>query len=206
MIDACGGSRTWRSPVTLNFSGTPASEVVLDGDLEPAGRSYAIDGTGNLHVVNQTVGLSVTINGYRDQDELRLRLPGAIVAAECGDRRGRERSVRRKRAAPSAPIRPHPMTSLSWFDPVRFRSTRRARTIRASTANKVYVLASLPQDSLTVTAPTTFKSSPTQQGQSPVSYGSGFNTYFAVCSSAAFSGDFKRLRDDQRPRRDTNPH
>ena len=85
-------------PVTLNFSGTPASEVVLDGDLEPAGAQYTIDGNGNLHVVNQTVGLSVTINGYRDQDQLYVYMPGAIGRRQSALHQPRHDLPRRRRA------------------------------------------------------------------------------------------------------------
>ena len=67
--------------VTLNFSGSPTGDVVLDGDLDPAGASYLIDGVGNLHVLNQTVGLDVTINGFRAQDQLHLHLPGGSLHA-----------------------------------------------------------------------------------------------------------------------------
>ena len=70
-------------PITMNFSTVigGGTNVVFDGDLDPAGASYTIDGNGNLHVIHQTVGLSVTINGFRDQDEIHLRLPGGGVHA-----------------------------------------------------------------------------------------------------------------------------
>ena len=54
---------------------------MLDGDFDPAGASYLIDGVGNLHVLNQTVGFDVAINGFRDQDQLHVHLPGGSMHA-----------------------------------------------------------------------------------------------------------------------------
>ena len=67
--------------ITLNFSGGPTGDVVLDGDLDPAGARYFIDGGGSWHVINQTVGLDVAINGFRDQDQIQIHLPGGSVYA-----------------------------------------------------------------------------------------------------------------------------
>ncbi len=68
-------------PVHVYHDGTPTAEVILDGDLDPAGAPYIVDGYGNLHVKNQTVGLDVTMGGYRDQDTAYVYLPGGTVQA-----------------------------------------------------------------------------------------------------------------------------
>src|SRR5207302_5778103 len=55
---------------------------VFDGDLDLAGASYTLDGAGNLHIVDQTFGLVVTINGYRAADQLHFLMPGGTVQAD----------------------------------------------------------------------------------------------------------------------------
>ncbi len=173
-------------PVTLNFSGMAVSEVVLDGDLEPAGAQYTIDGAGNLRVVNQTVGLSVTINGYRDQDELHLRLPGATVAADL--RKTGSGTILldgNERLDGTNPTAPNDFSVLVRAGQISLDAVDTNDSLLYA-ANKVYVLASMPQDSLSVTAPTTFKLAPTVQGQSPISYGYFFGFYFAVTPPAGF--------------------
>src|SRR5262249_52428395 len=137
-------------PVTLNFSGTPTGYVYLDGDLDPAGASYTIDGTGNLHVVNQTVGLNVTINGYRDQDELHLRLPGATVAADLRKTgRGTIRLDGNERLAGINPTAPNNIAALVRAGQISLDAVNTNDSVLHA-FNTVYVLASMPQDSLNI--------------------------------------------------------
>jgi hypothetical protein len=167
-------------PVTLNFSGAPTGYVYLDGDADPAGASYTIDGTGNLHVVNQTVGLNVTINGFRDQDELHLRLPGAAVAADFRKTgRGTIRLDGNERLAGTNPTAPNNISALVRAGQISLDAVNTNDSVLHA-FNTVYVLGSMPQDSLSVTAPTTFKLAPTVFGQSQVTYGHGFYFWFAV--------------------------
>ncbi len=69
--------------LACDFSGaSPAAHVVLDGSRDPAGAAYTIGGNGNLTVQNTTVGLGLTINGFRDQDQVVVDLPGGSVDAD----------------------------------------------------------------------------------------------------------------------------
>src|SRR5262249_52469336 len=68
--------------ITLNFSGDPTGDVLFAGNLDPIGASYIIDGVGILHIVNINVGLNLTINGYRDQDQVHILLAGGSVNAD----------------------------------------------------------------------------------------------------------------------------
>ena len=58
------------------------SRLSLDGSLDPAGAAYTIAGNNTLLVANSTVGLGVTINGFRSQDEVVINLPGGTVDAD----------------------------------------------------------------------------------------------------------------------------
>jgi hypothetical protein len=69
--------------LVCSFSGAgAAAHVVLDGSRDPAGAQYTIGGNGNLTVFNQTVGLSVTVNGFRGVDEIDIDLPGGSLYAD----------------------------------------------------------------------------------------------------------------------------
>ena len=70
-------------PITFNFATSIANgaSVVLDGDQDPAGAAYSIEGDGDIVVGNQTLALTVSIHGFRDQDLLDIHLPGGTVDA-----------------------------------------------------------------------------------------------------------------------------
>jgi len=69
--------------LVCNFSGAgPKTQVVLDGTHDAPGGAYTIGGNGNLSVLNATVGLGLTINGFRDQDQVVVDLPGGSVDAD----------------------------------------------------------------------------------------------------------------------------
>ncbi|HEV2969513.1 MAG TPA: hypothetical protein VGY55_05935 [Pirellulales bacterium] len=69
--------------LVCSFSGSgPAAQVLLDGNLDPAGAAYTIGGNNNLTIDNATVGLGLTINGFRDQDQAVIDLPGGTVNAD----------------------------------------------------------------------------------------------------------------------------
>src|SRR5262249_12601849 len=69
--------------ITFNFTSTSsdATQVLIDGNLDPAGASYSISGSNNLFFRNNTVGLAVAINGYRSQDRVSIGLPGGSIDA-----------------------------------------------------------------------------------------------------------------------------
>jgi hypothetical protein len=69
--------------LVCSFSGSgSAAKVVLDGNQDPAGATYTIGGNNNLTALNATVGLGLTINGFRDQDQVVIDLPGGSVNAD----------------------------------------------------------------------------------------------------------------------------
>jgi hypothetical protein len=151
-------------PVTLNFSGTPTGYVYFDGDADPVGAQYMIDGNGNLHVVNQTVGLNVTINGFRAQDQVYIYMAGGTIAADLTKTGpgtiyadGKSRLTGNHPSAPNS-ISAQVRAGNTSLDPVSTNDSV------LSAFNTFYVLGSMPQDSLSVTAPTHFKVASTLQG------------------------------------------
>lgn len=179
-------------PVTLNFSGQAASEVVFDGDLDPAGASYIIGGTNNLRVVNQTVGLDVTLNGYRSQDQVHLRLPGASVSADLRKTgAGRILLDGRERLDGTNPTEPNELSVQVRAGDISLAPVDTYDSV-LQVFNTLFVLGSMPQDSLGVTAPTDVKLVPTQLGsrqgvESPWSVvtANGFDTGYIVDPPAA---------------------
>ena len=149
-------------PVTLNFSGAAASEVVLDGDGDPPEAQYTIDGNGNLRVVNQTVGLSVTINGYRDQDELYVYMPGATVAANL--QRTSPGTITLNGTARLVGTNPTAANSITIE--ARYGQTELVpigeQISLLDMFNDVYLLGAMPQDSLVVNVPTNVRITPSK--------------------------------------------
>jgi hypothetical protein len=176
-------------PVTLNFSGSPTGHVVFDGDSDPAAAQYVIDGNGRLHIVNQTVGLNVTINGFRSQDQVYVYLPGGSVTADLTHTGtgilyldGKSRLAGNHPTAPnniSARVRAGNIS----LDPVNTNDS----VMHAF--NTVYVQGSMPQDSLNVTASTSFAVAPSQQGLPRTSVGV-YTGYFGSYNVVNQPSDF----------------
>ena len=107
-----------------------------------------LDGTGNLHVVNQTVGLSVTINGYRDQDKLYVYMPGASVAANLQrTSRGTIYLDGTARLTGTNPAAANNITIAARYGETEMVPMG-AYNSRLDMFNDVYLLGSMPQDSL----------------------------------------------------------
>ena len=189
-------------PVTLNFSGTPIGRVVMDGDADPAGAQYIINGQGNLHFTNQTVGLDVTINGYRDQDQAYIYLPGGTVGADLRKTGPGTLYVDGKsRLTGNHPTAPNNISAQVRAGDISLNPVDTNDSVLHA-FNTFFVLGSMPQDSMNVTAPTTFKIAPRSQGQAQVSIGllddvglfSPYNVlnpppdYFVVLSTAPYQG------------------
>jgi hypothetical protein len=158
-------------PVTLNFSGAPTGFVYLDGDSDPPGAQYTIDGNGNLHVLNQTVGLNVTINGFRAQDQVYIYMAGGAVAADLTQTGpgtfyvdGKSRLSGNHPSAPNS-ISAQVRAGNTSLNPVATNDS----VLQAF--NTFYVLGSMPQDSLNITAPTHFKVASTLQGNPRSDFG-----------------------------------
>lgn len=140
--------------VTLNFSGSPTGDVVLDGDLDPAGANYLIDGAGNLHVLNQTVGLDVTINGFRAQDQLHLHLPGGSVHANLTQTGPATITVDGgARTTGTNPTAINDLTVDSRGGNVTMDPAGNGISVLHS-FDTLYIASSLPQDNLTLNVPT----------------------------------------------------
>ena len=137
--------------------------VLLDGDLDPAGTQYTINGTGNLEITNQTIGLTVDINGFRDQDLLWVKLPGGTVNADLSstgpgtinvDSTARERGIN--------PTAMDKITVANGAGNVKLQAVSGDTSVLNMYNTLILQNAcSMPQDSLTLTVPTTFKLSPT---------------------------------------------
>ncbi len=158
-------------PVHVYHAGTPLAEVILDGDLDPPDAQYVIDGMGNLHVLNQTVGLDLTVDGYRAEDQIYIYLPGGSVDANLRKTGPGIFYVDGKaRLAGTNPSAPNDISALVRagdisLDPIGTNDS----VLHAY--NTLYVLGSIPEDSLSVTAPTLFKVAPTQQGDAQIELG-----------------------------------
>jgi uncharacterized repeat protein (TIGR03803 family) len=183
--------------VTFTSASSNATQVVFDGNLDPPGATYTIGNNkiGNLLFVNQTVGLTVEINGFRSQDQVTIDLPGGSVAADL------------RHTGPA---------TLYLDGSVRLAGTNSAAadqfTVQArsgnvtmqpdgpnnsvfSLFNTVYLLGSMPQDSLGLTQTTNFKVAPTVAQPAAPSYGfelddvAGFGTFVAGYATAYLQGD-----------------
>ena len=158
----------------VNFSSASdaATQVVFDGNLDPAGAAYTIgnDRIGNLLFANQTVGLTVEINGYRDQDQVTIDLPGGSVNADL-------------RHTGPATIYLDGTVRLAGTNPTaanQFTVQARSGAVTMlpdgdnnsvfSLFDTLYVLGSMPQDSLNLTQPTNFKVAPTAARPAAASY------------------------------------
>ncbi len=151
-------------PVTFNFSTTSstATQVLLEGDLDPVGANYSINGTGNLVIANQTVGLTVTINGFRNQDLAWVKLPGGTVNANLTatgpgsievDGSVRQTGINARAA--------NNITVSNGVGNVTMQAIG-PDTSELDMFNTVVVQGSLPQDSLTLNVPSVFHLAPTQ--------------------------------------------
>ena len=170
-IDALGN---FLYPITLNYTGDTSdsgpTQTVLDGNVEAPGANYTIGGQGDLVLVNQTTGLTVTINGYGSEDEALIDLPGGSVDADLTETGlgaiyvdGTARTTGTNPAAANnitAHVRAGEMSlnAVSTNDSV------------LTDYDTFYILASMPQDSLSVLAPTTYKVAPRAVGNSETSW------------------------------------
>lgn len=151
--------------IIVNFTtvADTATQIVFDGNLDPPGAAYTMGndaGIPNLVVTNQTVGLNVDINGYRAQDQVNIDLPGGVVNADL-------------RHTGPATICLDGTARLAGTNPTAANEyTLQARagqlTMQPDGAdnsvfqmfNTLYLLGSLPQDTLALNQTTNFKVAP----------------------------------------------
>jgi hypothetical protein len=169
--------------VTVNFTtlSSAGTEVMLDGNLDPAGAAYTIGGLGNLAIANQTVGLSVTINGFRVQDDASVRLPGGAVNADLTQTGPATMHLDgTARLAGDNPSSPNSISVQARPGAISLNPVGTHDNVMQA-FNTVYLLGSLPQDSLSVTVPTLFMVTPSvafADMPGPIFYGPNFYDYY----------------------------
>ncbi len=142
--------------IVLDFTSIidDSASTVFDGDMDAPGATYSIDGIGDFRVINQTIGLDVTIEGYRSQDDVYIYLPGGTVNAGLDYTGpgniyidGQNRLTGFNAAAGNA-ITVQDRYGQTTLDPLsQYNSV-------LENFNDVYLLGSIPQDSLSVNVPT----------------------------------------------------
>lgn len=142
--------------IVMNFKTVISdyASTIFDGDLDSPDTTYQIDGLNNLHIVNQTIGLDVTINKYRPQDQVYVYLPGGTVNADLdftspGDiyLDGQARLAGFNATAGNL------VTVQDRYGQTQLNPISQYNSVLQS-FNNLYLLGSIPQDSLSVTVPT----------------------------------------------------
>ncbi len=99
---------------SITYESPPPQELRIYPNLgtfwNPIAQSYSIGGTGDFIVTDESINLTVVINGYRNDDQVLLDLPGGTVDADLdkdgagrhydrwiGAARGRQRVGREQR-------------------------------------------------------------------------------------------------------------
>ncbi|MGH7134740.1 MAG: hypothetical protein ACREHD_03310, partial [Pirellulales bacterium] len=161
--------------IVMNFTTVLSdyASTIFDGDLDSPDTTYDINGkinesNENLHIANETIGLDMTIYGYRPQDQVYVYLPGGTVNADLTTTGpgtlyidGQARLAGTNLTAPNditVEVRPGAisLTPTGTYDSV------------LQDFNTFYVLGSMPHDSLDVTAPTTFVVAPRSAADNPL--------------------------------------
>jgi N-acetylneuraminic acid mutarotase len=148
--------------VDFSTASSTATQVVFDGNLDPAGAAYTIgnDKLGNLLVVNQTVGLTVQINGYRDQDQVWVDLPGGSVAADLTHTGpGTIYLDGSTRLTGTNAVSANQIALKDRAGIVTMQADGDNHSV-VQMFNTLYLLGSMPQDSLALMQPTDFKVTP----------------------------------------------
>jgi hypothetical protein len=157
--------------IVMNFTTVISdyASTIFDGDLDSPDTTYDIGGYTNLHIANETIGLDVTINGYRPQDQVYVYLPGGAVNANLGTTGpGTLYIDGQARLAGTNPTAPNDITAEVRAGVISLTPTGTYDSVLQD-FNTFYVLGSMPQDSLDVTAPTTFVVAPRSAADNPLS-------------------------------------
>ncbi len=142
---------------------------VFDGDLDPAGAVYTIDGgpmdgAGKLHITNQTEDLEVLIEHYRPQDQAYIYLPGGSVTADLTQTSAGTITIDgQARLAGINPNAPNTISASVNAGSISLNPTGTFDSVLQA-GNTVNILGAMPQDTLGVTAPTTTAIAPTTLG------------------------------------------
>src|SRR5262249_44839797 len=142
--------------VALDFkaNSAAATEVVVDGDLDAPGAHYTVGGLGGLGIVNDTVHLSVAIGGYREIDQAYVYVPGGTVDAHLQY----TGVVKLYLDGQARLVGTNPTASNSISIKARYGQTTMTPLSQYNSLidmyTDVYILGSMPQDSLGVTVPT----------------------------------------------------
>ncbi len=171
--------------IVFNFSSVDndGTNTIFDGDLDPAGAQYSISGgsagdsslpvqvdyvhmqinpiTPFLEADNQTLGISVTIFGYRDQDEAYVYLPGGSVDANLQyTSPGKIYIDGQARLNGTNPTAPNAISVAGRYGQVNLTPLSTDNSL-LDVGQDVYLLGSMPQDGLAVSIPTNVVMTPT---------------------------------------------
>lgn len=162
--------------VDIGFRGVGTSEVVLDADMDAPGANYivgvpqtldarvtAMKLPKSLRIFNQTVGLDISVTGYRDADRIYAFLTGANVDASLQRTgAGQIHLNGQARLTGTHPTAPNKITIASRYGSILMTPLGEFNSL-LDMFNDVYILGAMPQDSLTVNMPTNVVMSPSIQ-------------------------------------------
>ena len=155
--------------VNLNHPIDDGTTFVFDGDLDPAGAVYSIDGgpnsgAGKLHITNKTENLDVLIENYRPQDQAYIYLPGGSVTADLTETSAGTITIDgQARLTGTNPNAPNTISASVNAGFISLNPTGTFDSVLQA-GNTVNILGAKPQDTLSVTAPTTTAIAPTSLG------------------------------------------
>ena len=147
------------------------TETIFDGDLDPAGTAYTIDGgpmgsAGKLHITNTTENLEVLIEGYRPKDLAYIYLPGGTVDADLTKTSPGTITIDgQARLAGTNPNAPNSISARVGAGVITLSPTGTFNSV-LQVGNTVNILGAKPQDTLNVTAPTTIGDCTNDRGDS----------------------------------------
>jgi N-acetylneuraminic acid mutarotase len=172
--------------IDLHFSSSSAAatQIVLDGNLDAAGADYGIGGGMNQDTdaigapgpyfgqfYNVVTGPMVTVKTYqyRSQDEVVVDLPGGSVGANLATTvSGTFRIDGSARLAGTNPTAPNAINLIVPPGGVTMDTAGLYGSVLRGGRNLLYVLGSMPQDSLALTQPTDFQVTPGPESSSDV--------------------------------------
>src|SRR3954451_17400689 len=146
------------SAITLQYHGNAPSQIVFDGDLDAPGAHYSIPSGSS--VSNDTVGLSVSVSGYRAVDTFYIYMPGATVDANLQSGSPAKFYFDGKaRLAGTNPTSPNAITIAAPYGNATMTPLAQYDSLIALN-NLVHILGAMPQDNLIVNQPTNVVLSP----------------------------------------------
>ncbi|MFO0911592.1 MAG: MBG domain-containing protein [Pirellulales bacterium] len=189
-----------QSTIQFDYVGDGPSQVVFDGDNDPAGAQYTIASSrppgaspsqpSGFVVANTTVGLTVGVSGYGKSDSFYVYLPGGTVDATL--QQGPLSSVfidGQARLAGTNAAAPNKITIAGRYGTSTMTPISEYHS-QLSIGNDVHFLGSMPQDSLAVSIPSPVLITASQTNQLDIaSNPSIFATVSGMASGRIYSWD-----------------